>query len=443
MYRRRIHLSRLMQRIRRYWRNSVRMLEWRGAPMAVILLVGMLATASLSTGCDILPEPAPPVPTLVFAPPPTPTPEPYVIHTIERATIEDVVEARGRVAALREAFLFFEIQGWIKDLNVEPGELVSEGDPLASLDAPQSRETGLTDAIIDAEYDLKFKELDLQQSRETPIEENVQRAKAAVKLAEISVQQAQAAYDKIAWQDDVVGRPEAVALQRADVNYQSAQASYLAEIAQKDVQALKIEKLETEVEYAKIALARARTRFAEVSEQTELKAPFSGLIISFDVRIGDSVVPYQSIGAIADPSELRLEASVLEEDMTLVTFGQPVRITLDAYPDEFLAGQITGIASQPTIWQGKNAYDVTIAFDDPAQVPATIRMGADVEILTRSAENVLVVPSEALREEGGRAYVEVMGESGPVRIAVETGMTDGSNTEIVGGLSEGDQILVP
>jgi len=201
--------------------------------------------------------------------------------------------------------------------------------------------------------------------------------------------------------------------------------------------------LESKVEYARIALDRARQRLARAQQQTELRAPFAGLVIAVDDKIGGQVSPFETVVTVADPAELRVEASVFEEDMTLVTLGQSVRIVLDAYPDQALAGTIIGIATQPTVWQGKNAYDVVIQFDDPAQVPATIRMGADVRIVTRRAENVIVVPLDALQGDDLRPYVQVARDGEPVRVVVETGLTDGKVIEIVAGLSAGEQVVIP
>lgn len=409
-------------------------------PAAGVLLA---AAACWVTGCEYLPEPAPPVPTIVFAPLPTATPQPLDTYVVEIGDVEEAVEVRGHVASVKEAMLYFEISGWLKEINVQPGDLVVEGDLLALLDPAALKESELLDRIVDAEYDLRFKELELAQAKAEPLEEELQRAKQAVKLAEITLQQAQAAYDKIAWQDDVGSRAEGIALQRADVAYQSAQADYLAQIARQDVQALRMSVLESKVEYAHIALDRAQKRLVQAQQQTELRAPFAGLVIAVDEKIGGQVSPFETVVTVADPAELRVETSVFEEDMTLVTLGQAVLIVLDAYPDQALAGTIIGIATQPTVWQGKNAYDVVIQFDDPAQVPATIRMGADVRIVTRRAENVIVVPLDALQGDDLRPYVQVARDGEPARVVVETGLTDGKVTEIVDGLSSGEQVVIP
>ena len=321
-----------------------------------LLLTGILMSILwLATGCEYLPEPAPAVPTLVFVPPPTPTLPPSVLYVVQRDTIREIVQARGRVASVQEAFLSFKLEGWLKEINVNSGDLVQEGDILAEIDPRTWGGNAVEEAIEDAEYTLSIKMTRLQEARTEPIEQEILRAQAALRQAEISRQQAQAAYDEIAWQGDVGSRPEAIALQRASAAYENALASHEAAVAWREPHNFEIQRLEKEIEYARTLLDRAINR----REDTSLVAPFSGLAVSVEKKIGDHVDPYEAIGVLADPTQLRIEANVMEEDMFYLTFGQPVSITLDAYPETPLSGAIMGIASSPTIWQGKNAYGIT------------------------------------------------------------------------------------
>ena len=203
-----------------------------------------------------------------------------------------------------------------------------------------------------------------------------------------------------------------------------------------------------DVDIARERGERAHALHELASEQlssTLLLAPFTGIIISIERPPGDQIDAYESIGALADPSELWIVASVLEEEIDRVTAGQSAIVQLDAYPNQAYMGSVLQIASQAIIWQGKSAYEVTIAFDEGQAVPATIRMGADVSIAGPSRENVLVVPARAVIKIGGHTYVEiVVGEGGKVeRVEVQTGVSDGTETEIVVGLQAGQAIRIP
>jgi len=87
---------------------------------------------------------------------------------------------------------------------------------------------------------------------------------------------------------------------------------------------------------------------------------------------------------------------------------------------------------------------VTIAFDKGQDVPAIIRMGADISIAGRSKDNVLVVPARAIITIAGQKYVEVIGADGAVeRVQVQIGISNGNETEIVSGLQAGQVIRIP
>ena len=411
---------------------------WRPLLLAGALLAGGLA------GCEMLPQQAAPVPTLVFVPPATPTLSPDAVYTVARGPIQEVVKARGRVASALEAPLAFRTSGFVKDIQIKPGDQAQPGDLLAELDSPAAKTASLQDAIVDVDFDLQLKSLELEQAKAEPIDQTILSTKSTLKLAQVSVQQAQAAYDQIAWKGDTAASgTEAFALQKAQLTVEAAQANYNAALARKDPQGLKLKYLETQIAYARARIDRARRRLAETDAEARLTAPFTGTIVSVDKKIGDAVGPYEPLGIIADPSQIRLEVNILEADMVRVRLGLPVSITLDAYPNEPLTGRIQAIAAQPTTWQGKSAYAAAIEFDDATRVPATIRMGADVAIVTRVVPDALLAPAEAIKTDGARRYVDLFQDgAAPRRVDVGLGLTAGPLTEVLWGLTDGDRIRI-
>jgi len=120
-----------------------------------------------------------------------------------------------------------------------------------------------------------------------------------------------------------------------------------------------------------------------------------------------------------------------------------VRVTLDGFPDKNFSAKVKEIASQASIYQGKNVYRTVVTFDNLSQVPATLRMGADVAFLRASKENVLLVPTKAIQQDGLTQFVMVLRDNKWERAEVQVGVNGGNQTEIVSGLSEDEQILVP
>jgi HlyD family secretion protein len=343
--------------------------------------------------------------------------------------------------------------------------------------------------IAAAEAELASAKANYEKVQAGPTEEELIVAKADMAKAAAAVQKAQAEYDRVSWSSSVQALSQSVALQQASIDYERAKADYQmitqspteselksawAQVVQAQTELDKLRKkpepedvaiaqaqvdqaqaslslvastYDMEVDIAKERVERARAFCVLASEQlssTLLLAPFSGIIISVEKRPGDQVQAYEPIGAIADPSELWVVAMVLEEDIDRITVGGGVTVRLDAYPDQEYTGGVLQVASQAIIWQGKSAYEVMIAFDEGQDVPATIRMGADVYIAGRSREKVLVVPAQAIMVVGGQEVVEVVGKHGGIaRVEVQTGVSNGTETEIVAGLQAGQEIRTP
>lgn len=439
-------------------RRSLFILHWS--------LILLLLVSCSPRGRDVAPT---------FVPPPTAGASSGATYTVEHASITETFEARGRVEGKQEALLVFPLAGALKDVHVLPGDKVDEGDLLAELDAPAAKEEALR-AQFDlelAEADLQIAELRLAQTKaritgaaqtasistglegpytvtvplQTDLAPEVALARIGLERAEEELTQAAIEWDKALhrpWEPPEVRERYSQTLRSRQWDYQAARARLRqAERSLRDDLAI----LELDVERARLRVERARALSVLASEQlsnTLLTAPFSGVIISLDKTAGDWVRAYEPIAAIADPSELQVVATVLEEDIDRVAMGEPVTVQLDAYPDQQYTGSVLQIASEPIVWQGKNAYEVTITFDEGQEVPATIRMGADVTFAGRSRENVLVVPSQAIMTIGEQEVVEVVGYDGEIqRVEIETGISDGSQTEVTSGLQEGQLIRVP
>ena len=392
-----------------------------------------------------------------FVPPATPAPnQPERTYTVARGDVRETVETRGRVTAKQEALLVFPMSGALKAVHVIPGDQVEAGERLAEIDAPD-----LEQQVLEREFSLALAELQFQQTEVS--------AEASLSAARNSAVIAQAQYDKTmldsqltveyaeqnrqacmaSAKDDAARQLCEVSLshtrQRAEATQDLAQAQLNAAYAELTLASSANYTLSVEI--AALQKRRAGAMYEQAQrrlEDTVLSAPFSGIVLSIEKRAGDQVSPYESLGMIADPSELWVVATVPEQDIDRVAVGQAAQIVLDAYLDDVYHGRILQIANQAVIWQGKKAYEVTITFDEGQEVPTSIRMGADVVIITRAQEDVLVVPDEAIMMSGGRAYVEGVEPDGTLRqVDVELGISNGAETEIISGVEAGQTIRLP
>jgi len=196
---------------------------------------------------------------------------------------------------------------------------------------------------------------------------------------------------------------------------------------------------------ALIDAARARgpeevKRWEEFYRATPVVSPIDGTVISRKIEPGQSFTASDALLVIAD--RLLVEAQVDETDIGLIRLRLPARILLDAYPGESVPASVGALAYESKTVSNVTTYTVDVV---PARIPALMRSGmtATVTFLIAAKDDVLRVPTHALRSDGDRKSVLVPGADGvPREQAVETGLSDGRQTEVISGLGEGDKVLI-
>jgi multidrug efflux pump subunit AcrA (membrane-fusion protein) len=135
--------------------------------------------------------------------------------------------------------------------------------------------------------------------------------------------------------------------------------------------------------------------------------------------------------------------TLAEADISSVQLGQKAVIAFDALTDLTLTGKVTSIDTTGTNSQGVVSYSVVIT-PDITDTSVKGGMTVSVNIITQVATDVLAVPSTAVKSQGtdGTSYVQILESGTPSNVTVETGMTTDSYTEITGGLTEGQEIIV-
>ncbi len=133
--------------------------------------------------------------------------------------------------------------------------------------------------------------------------------------------------------------------------------------------------------------------------------------------------------------------NVSEVDVNRIKPGQKATITLDSIPGKTFTGRVMTVDKIGTVSSGVTNYPVVILFD--ANAPEILpNMAATANIIIDSKPGVLLVPSDAIQTQtNGSAYVRVLQNGQPVNITVETGLSSDTQTEIVSGVSEGQQVI--
>jgi macrolide-specific efflux system membrane fusion protein len=194
--------------------------------------------------------------------------------------------------------------------------------------------------------------------------------------------------------------------------------------------------------------ARARSpdelaRWERLFNPTPLIAPLDGTVIARLLEPGQSVSPDKPILVLSD--RLIVRAQVDETDLARIAIGQPAEIRLDAYPRDALYARVAHIAYESKIVNNVVIYNVEILPDD---LPPFVRSGmsASITFILRATNDVLVLPSDALRGAGPERKALIpaaLPNRPPEARVVRVGIDDGRRVEILSGLEEGDRVLAP
>ena len=214
--------------------------------------------------------------------------------------------------------------------------------------------------------------------------------------------------------------------------------------------------LRAKIDYTQEQVLAADARIKEAQQAVDncvISAPFDGIIVSKDAQVGEMVSPISAgggftrtgIATIVDMASNEIEVDVNENYIARVKPGQEVTAVLDAYPDWKIPCHVRTII--PTADRQKATVEVRIAFDklDPRILPD---MGVKVTFLGEEAEAGekapagVMVPQNAVRDDGGQKIVFLVNGDHVERHAVKVGTTNGAQTQILAGLAAGDTVVV-
>lgn len=183
-----------------------------------------------------------------------------------------------------------------------------------------------------------------------------------------------------------------------------------------------------------------------------VRAPLDGIISSLTAKVGQSASG--SIGTIIAKQKI-VKIPLNEVDIAKIKLDQKSTLTFDAIDDLTITGSVIGIDSVGTVSSGVVTYNVSVGLDvEDARVKPGMSVSATIIIDT--AQDVITIPSSAIKTSNDGSYVEVFGsalatpasgvqgstsETLPKQVMVNLGLSDDSNTEIISGLKEGDIIV--
>lgn len=363
---------------------------------------------------------------------PAPTTATLQTTTVRRGSLAATVGAAGNIAVARTTTLSPQTSGRVTQVNVKVSDRVKAGQTLVQLDLTDLmmslKSSQLSLASAQANFD-NVKVKNAQNSNQLII------AKASLERSRLAVQAAQADYDSIAWRAGSAGTTQATALQQASIDYQSALASYNTTVATINDTDLKnsqisLDQAKLNVEQAQLNLDRAR-----------IVAPFDGVVTSVSLNVGDNASSGAAAVVMIDPSRLQISVTVSEVDIARVKLGQTAEVTIDALTGKNYAAQVTTISPTATVTQGVVNYPVILVLsnaDDAIKPGMTANLIMEVE----RRDDVLLLPTRAVRTQGNQKTVTVLYKGQSIQIPVTTGLSNDQSIEITSGLQDGDVVVI-
>jgi HlyD family secretion protein len=208
-------------------------------------------------------------------------------------------------------------------------------------------------------------------------------------------------------------------------------------------------KLRLNLAEEKLALIESgQTNIAGRVVENVIKSSIRGTVLSRHVNVGDPVVPLTSYQAgtdlltMADMTDLMFKGTVDEIDVGKLRVGMTVDIKVGALPKAAVTGTLMKVSPKAHQDQGSTVFDVEIDLDDIGETKLRAGYSANADIIITRKEEILLIPERLIEFVNDTAYVQLHDTlGGPIQTAIETGLSDGINIEVVDGLDEG-QLLV-
>lgn len=336
----------------------------------------------------------------------------YQTTKVERGTIVWSVSASGSVVAANIFEVTTQATGMVKKVYVGEGEKVRAGQK-----------------IMEIEPDLVSKQKAVSAwNSYLAAKNNLESAKAALWSLDAAMWQANQKFI-----NDAVARE----LEETDPTYIQQNDEWLAAEAKYKNQQAVINQAQQAVNNAWLAYQLVSPIItAPVSGTISGLAYAPGMIIG-----GSSTNTSQRVAVIRTEGTPIASFNLSELDVPVVKVGQKATITLDSLPDKTFTGKVVSVDRLGTTSNGVTNYPVIIQFD-AASEEVLPNMAASANIIIETKGNVLLVPSSAIQKSGGQNLVTVLEKGKEIQKPVEVGISSDTQTEIISGLSEGEEVII-
>ncbi len=361
--------------------------------------------------------------------------DPEKLAKVEKTDLARSVVATGKIQPTTQVEIKSKASGIIQKLPVNFGDFVHKGQVICELDKN-----------------------DLQ-----PL---LREAEAALNVAQAQVNTAKADYER--YQVDAVA-PDLPFLKNDRDRARKMYAERLIALNTRDDAEKAYEMAVNKQKSAVVNLASARAAIAKAQAQLEqqeatvavaqenllnatITSPMDGVVLSRDREVGDAVSSILNQGASAtlimtlgDLREVYVKGKVDESDVGRIYLGEQARITVDSYKDQKFYGKVTKISPLGTEKDNVTTFEVRVSISNESGKLRAL-MTANAEIILEERKGVLTIPEGAiLYSKDKKPQVELpdpAAEKGKRKLAIVTGISNGSRTEVLKGLALGQEVIL-
>jgi HlyD family secretion protein len=323
----------------------------------------------------------------------------YRTAKVERGNLSSFVTANGTVNPVITVLVGSQVSGTIQKLYADYNSPVKIGSLIAQIDPAifQAQVSQAKAKLENARAAFFTGQADIATARS-----NVESNKANVLKAKVSVDDTKRSLNRSLelFNRNLIAASDRDAAQTAYdsalAQIEAAQAQEKASQAQVDSALAKLEAARAQIKQAEAELEQAQVNL----DHTRITAPVTGIVISRNVDVGQTVaasLQAPTLFTIAqDLTEMQVDTNVSEADIGKIAIGQETNFTVDAFPNLTFRGKVSEIRNAPLTVQNVVTYDVVILVKNP-DLKLRPGMTANASILVAYKENVLKIPSAALR----------------------------------------------
>jgi HlyD family secretion protein len=366
----------------------------------------------------------------------TPSVDASRIVPVERGTMTRSVVATGKIEPITKVEIKSKANGIIEKLNVDVDQVVKTGDILVELDKVNLR-AQVREASANLLAARAAAEAADAQLRKNKVEADAPEVEFASRNYERSRQLYGQKLISPQTLDDAKGLLE------------QAQNRKTAAQVQLGISKARLAEANANVAQAQAAVERAEEQLANAT----IRAPINGTVLTRDIEIGSPVSSILNMGSAAtlvmtlgDINQVFVRGKVDEVDIGHVRLGQPARITVETFKDKKFEGKVTQISPIGAEKDNVTTFEVKVSIDNPGK-ELKANMTANAEVILQEFPNSLIVPESAITYDAQRnptvELIDLSAKNGRRKVTIKTGVGNGTKTQVLSGLEEGQKIVLP